>query len=285
MEILQLKYFCHAAKTQNISRTAQSFVVSPSSVSVALKKLEEEFGAPLFDRGPNSLKLNACGKILLTAVENAEREIKNARIEILNHSSMPRGEIKLLILTNRSIVTDAMASFCEKYPEVSFMIAHEEHPEYSKHGEYDIIITDKHLNYGDFECKHIVHEEIFLAVPRGSKPEDLHTVSFAELAQEKFICMPRGSGLRDYMEKYFKEAGFEPKIVIESNDPYYICEYLKMGLGVAFFPCVSWRKRIDDRIRLIRIEGGIYRDSYMYTNKASADIVKLFSEILGVVFR
>jgi len=283
LEILQLKYFCHTAKTQNISRTAQSFVVSPSSVSVALKRLEEEFGVPLFDRGPNSLRLNACGKILLSAVEKAEREIKNARIEILNHSSMPRGEIKLLILTNRSIVTDAMAEFRKKYPEVSFMIAHEEHSEYSNYDEYDIIITDKHIDYGDFECKHIVHEEIFLAVPAGSKPEDLQSVSFAELSNEKFICMPKGSGLRDFMEKHFKDVGFEPQIVIESNDPYYICEYLKMGLGVAFFPGVSWRKRVDDRISLIRIEGGIYRDSYMYTNKASADIVKLFSEILGVV--
>ncbi len=285
MEILQLKYFCHVAKTQNISKTAKAFVVSPSSVSVALKRLEEEFGTSLFDRGPNSLRLNACGKILLNAAEEAKREFKNAKIEILNYSSMPRGEIKLLILTNRSIVTDAIASFRKKYPEVSFRIAHEEHPEYYGHGEYDIIISDKLRDYADFECKHIVHEEIFLAVPRDSKIADLHNVSFDELANEKFICMPAGSGLRDFMENHFKSSGFAPGIVIESNDPYYICEYVKLGLGVAFFPSVSWRKRIDDRIRLIGIDGGIYRDSYMYTNKSSADIVKLFSEILGVVLR
>ena len=92
--------------------------------------------------------------------------------------------------------------------------------------------------------------------------------------------MPRGSSHRDLMDKWFKKCGFEPEIIIECDDPYYICEYLKMGLGTTFFPSVSWEKQIDNRLRLLKIDDGVYRDSYMYVNKESSNITKLFAETL-----
>jgi len=62
MELLQLKYFCDAAKTQNFSQTAKKFMVPPSDISQTVKRLEKELGVALFSRHANRIVLNENGK-------------------------------------------------------------------------------------------------------------------------------------------------------------------------------------------------------------------------------
>jgi len=90
MEILQLKYFCDAAQTQNFSKTAEKFMVPPSNISQTVKRLEKELGRPLFDRQANKIKLNESGllfyqnaKAALDLLENAEKTLKNKGIDII----------------------------------------------------------------------------------------------------------------------------------------------------------------------------------------------------------
>ena len=264
MEILQLKYFQHTAKRENISHTAQQFMVPPSSVSASIKKLESELGIKLFDRTSNSLKLNEYGKIFLEAVEASEKKFKQAKIDILNLSQTPCGEINLLILTNRQMVTEIISKFKVSYPNITFKIKHEDYADYSTYHNYDIIISDRHITLDSFKGHLYVSEEVFLAVHKNHPLARQSVVNFENMQKEKFICMPKGSSLGDYMDKIFKKAGFEPDVIIECDDPHYIREYLKIGLGVTFFPSVSWKKQINENIKLLRVNDGIYRDSYIY---------------------
>lgn len=280
MEILQLKYFQHAARSENISHTAHSFMVPPSSVSASVKKLEKELGVKLFERTANSLKLNENGRIFLRAIDAAEREIKKAKIEMLDISSMPSGEIKLLILTNRRPVTDVIAAFKKNYPHVFFSITHEDYADYENYGKFDIVITDRNIESDLFEMHDFVREEIYLAVHKESRLSAFNSVDLADLKNEKFISMQKGSSIRDYLDKLFKKMDFEADIAIECDDPHFVREYLKMGLGVALFPSVSWQGQLDENIKLIRINDGIYRNSHLYVNKTSTNITKMFAQTL-----
>ena len=44
MELLQLKYFCTAARLQSMTRTAERYHVPQSAISVAVARLESELG-------------------------------------------------------------------------------------------------------------------------------------------------------------------------------------------------------------------------------------------------
>ena len=56
MDLLQLKYFCDSAESQNFSQTARKYQVPPSGVSQSVKRLENELGTPLFERKNNKVK-------------------------------------------------------------------------------------------------------------------------------------------------------------------------------------------------------------------------------------
>ena len=280
MEILQLKYFSHAAKSENFSHTAQKFMVPTSSVSASIKKLEYEIGVKLFDRTANKIKLNEYGKILLQAIDKSEKLFKKAKADIFDLSQTPFGELNMLILTNRQKVTEVISQFKVKYPKISLNIRHQGQIDQSNINAYDIIVTDQNITTDCFNQKFWLHEEVFLAVHKDNQLSKKNSVSTHELKYEKFICMPKGSSLRYCMDMFLQQRDLNPEIVIECDDPQYIRKYLKMGLGVTFFPENSWKEQISDDIKLLRIDDGLYRDSYIYTNKSSSNTVFLFSQML-----
>ena len=61
MELLQLRYFYESAKNENFAKTAEKYMVPPSSVSASVKRLEDELGCKLFDRRSNRITLNENG--------------------------------------------------------------------------------------------------------------------------------------------------------------------------------------------------------------------------------
>ncbi len=280
MEILQLKYFSHAARSENFSHTAQQFMVPTSSISASIKKLENEIGVKLFDRTANKIKLNEYGRILLQAIDKSEKLLKKAKADIFDLSQTPFGELNMLILTNRQKVTELISEFKVKYPKISFNIRHQGQICQSSINEYDIIVTDQNITTDCFNQKFWLREEIFLAVHKDNQLSKKNSVSTDELKYEKFICMPKESSLRHCMDIFMQQKGLNPEIVIECDDPQYIRNYLEMGLGVTFFPAVSWKKQISDNIKLLRIDDGLYRDSYIYTNKSSSNTGFLFSQML-----
>ena len=62
MELLQLKYFQTVAYMEHISKAAKKLNISQPSLSLMIKRLEDEMGTPLFDRIGRNIQLNDSGK-------------------------------------------------------------------------------------------------------------------------------------------------------------------------------------------------------------------------------
>ena len=93
MELGELETFLAVARERNFSRAAEKLYRTQPAVSIAIRKLEEWAGQPLFERGAREVKLTDAGELL---VEYAER-ILNMReetrkgIEELRH--LERGQL------------------------------------------------------------------------------------------------------------------------------------------------------------------------------------------------
>ena len=61
MTLTELKYVIAVARERHFGRAAESCCVSQPSLSVAIKKLEEELGVTLFERRSNDIAVTPIG--------------------------------------------------------------------------------------------------------------------------------------------------------------------------------------------------------------------------------
>ncbi|MBR3942960.1 MAG: LysR family transcriptional regulator [Clostridia bacterium] len=270
MELLQLKYFCDAAQTENFSETAKKFSVPPSNISQSVHRLEKELGTGLFERTANRIRLSHDGKIFLEGAKKALDCLENAKIAVQDTGEM-RGEIKIGILTNRRAVTEVIGAFRKLYPKVNFHIQHT--VERDADG-FDIIIGDKHDYPVGFTASKLLEEDLVLAVHKDAEDK-------ADFSELRFITMQRGSSQHRYTLEIARKNGFAPNIVIETDDPFYVREYIEMGLGAAIVPVFSWQGLFSDKICLQSI-GNIKRTTFLYINKNRYEsaAVRLFCRML-----
>ena len=70
LTLRQIEVFAAIARSENVSRAAETLAMSQSAASSALVELERQFDCPLFDRIGKSLRLNSTGRGLLPQAED-----------------------------------------------------------------------------------------------------------------------------------------------------------------------------------------------------------------------
>jgi len=105
MEMHQVRYFLAAARLLNFTRAAIECNVSQPSLTKAIQKLEEEFGAPLFRRERARTHLTELGKAMLP---HLERSFEAAQTAKQMARGMGRAEIAPLSLGVARTVEHAM---------------------------------------------------------------------------------------------------------------------------------------------------------------------------------
>ena len=270
MELLQLKYFCDTAETQNLSETAKKYNVPTSSISRAIKRLEKELDCEFFDHLANKIFLNEKGEIFYKKVSAALMLLKDAKIMIKENSNILSGEINLCCKSNRGIVIEAMEEFIKVYPNVKFRTFFGREPT----KDTDILISC----VPPLDSKKrvlVIEEDLLIAIPKSNPLSVVENLKISDLKNEQFII-----GLANETDTECKKSGFIPNISVESNDPAYVRKCIEMGLGVAFVPSISWRNLFSDNVILKNVN--LKRQTYAYIpgNKHTKESVTVFIEYL-----
>ena len=68
-----------------------------------------------------------------------------------------------------------------------------------------------------------------------------------------FITLQQGVALRNITDFYCRAAGFTPHVILESDNPGTVREFIKAGLGVSFAPRITWYGVGGDHVALVPI--------------------------------
>ncbi len=110
----------------------------------------------------------------------------------------------------------------------------------------------------------LIKEEIVLAVNEENPLSQKKTVSIRDLRQERIISMPRQSSLYSTLYDSCHRFGFEPKVPVVCDDPYFIRKYVSENIGVALAPSISWKGRFCSNTVLIPLRNPtLYITSYL----------------------
>lgn len=268
MELLQLRYFCDAAGTENFSRTAKKFYVPASNISQSVKRLERELGVPLFDRSANRIRLNETGRSFLREVE-AALSLIDAAAEAARQNR--REIIRVDICLGRRVVMEVIERFGREHPDIGFVTSHTAD---GSTGAFDIVVTDKKLDI-PYLCTAAAEEALLLACR-----EDVFDVETLSLRELPFVTMNSGSSLYEHTLRICAALGFSPRIALQGEDPHYIRKCVELGLGVAIVPELSWRHQFSEAVTLKPL-GDFKRQIRIYRRPGeSAALERFHAELL-----
>lgn len=124
MELRVLQYFLVVAREENITRAAALLHITQPTLSRQLMQMEEEFGIKLFRRGKHNILLTEEGMLLrrraqeiVDLMEKVAKELKREEETVSGEISIGCGETQ-----NMKPLSEMIASFQQKYPDVSFNI-------------------------------------------------------------------------------------------------------------------------------------------------------------------
>ncbi len=260
MELLQLKYFCESAATENFSQTAKKFGVPPSDVSQSIRRLERELSVPLFVRRANSITISESGREFYIRISKALSLIDEAKAILSDDAS--KGKIKLCINANRRVVMEVVEKYRRIYPDVEIVTNHFVDP---MTDDFDLIIESDDPRLSEYNKTLFISEDIMLAVRTDNPLAQFSCVDVASLVNVPFVTMSDKSSIYHITFAICRDFGFSPRIAMQSDDPFYVRKCVELGLGVAFVPAFSWKGQFSDSIVLKEVSG-YKRNTYIYTN-------------------
>lgn len=244
IETRLLRQFIAVAEELHFHRAAERLHMAQPPLSQAIRKLEEEIGARLFERTNRSVTLTAAGASFL---ETARRLIAQLNEGVEQARRMAAGIEGRLVITfidtaHYAALPPILRAFRSRYPNIELTLREAttvEQIEALEAGEADVGFmrqpgSSRHRMTLESVCK----EAILVALPEDHHWASAKIVRLSELAAEAFVSTPRleGPGFHDQFIALCRLAGFSPRIVQEARQMQTVAGLVAGGLGVALVP-------------------------------------------------
>ena len=241
-----MQVFLMVAKEGSFSRAGERLFRTQPAVSLAIRKLEDSLGQPLFIRGARPVRLTDAGTLLREYAErliNLRDEVKKGLTEL---EGLKRGELSLGV--NESSIhalLPALAKFRELHSGIQVRV----HRMFSRDIPHEVL--NYRLDLGaisyvprdpQLQATEILKDELTLVAPPKHALARKREVDIADLGKEDFIAHIVESPFRRRVIELFARHHTALNMPIEMPSIESIKRFVQMGMGVAIVPrmCVQW---------------------------------------------
>ena len=249
MTLTELRYIVAVAQEHHFGRAAQRCFVSQPTLSIAIKKLEEELGVALFDRSSNEIRPTDAGLRILDQAQRVLEEADMIKQLAKEEQNELEGSFKLgLIFTVAPyLLPKLIVSLRDLAPKMPLMLE-ENHTavltDMLKKGELDaIVVADPYQEAGVVTIP-LYDEPFFVITPEGHPFEEMDEITTQELADEQVLLLTEGNCMRDQVLDSCVELASRQRIkgltnTLQGSSINTIRHMVASGLGISVLPATS----------------------------------------------
>ena len=250
MTLTELKYIVAVAREKHFGRAAEACFVSQPTLSVAIKKLEEELEVKLFERSANEVSVTPLGEEIVRQAQSVLEQAANIK-EIAKRGKDPlAGPLKLGVIYTigpyllPSLVRQAIA----KTPQMPLMLQENftvRLLEMLRTGEIDCAIMAEPFPDTGLAIAPLYDEPFMAAVPSTHPMASFTSIHADELKNETMLLLGNGHCFRDHVLEVCPEfARFASNAEgirksFEGSSLETIKHMVAAGMGVTLVPRLS----------------------------------------------
>ncbi|MBT3202791.1 MAG: LysR family transcriptional regulator [Gammaproteobacteria bacterium] len=248
MTLTELRYIVAVAQKKHFGQAAQACFVSQPTLSIAIKKLEQELDVKLFERSSkNEIRITDIGQKIIQQAQKVLRETQVIN-EISQQGNDPlSGTFKLgaIYTIGPYLLPDLIPGLTKNAPDLTLIIEENFTASLSqalKQGELDAIVISYPFDEPGIETFPLYEEPFVVAVHSQHEWVNKNQVKINELVGQDLMLLGAGHCFRDQVLKAC------PKCMAESNELTRTLEgssletirhMVAAGTGITVLPCTS----------------------------------------------
>lgn len=263
MTLTELKYVVAVARERHFGRAAEACFVSQPTLSVAVKKLEEELNVQIFERGNAEVTLTAVGALI---VEQAQRVLEQAQAikTIAACGKDPLAgplRVGIIYTIGPYLLPKLIRTMIREHPEMPLLLQENftvRLLELLKQGEIDAAILAEPFDASGLAVQPIYDEPFVVAVPREHPWRPGAPVTPQQLKDETMLLLGHGHCFRDHVLEVCPEsARFAANAegiqkTFEGSSIETIRHMVAAGIGVTVLPQLAVDEQRDaDLLRYV----------------------------------
>lgn len=237
----RLSQFAVVARHEHITRAAADLGVPQSTLSRTMARLESDVGVALLARHGRAISLTPAGRAFARSVERALAEVERAAEAVVADADPAAGKVAFGFLRTMGpeTVPGLIRAFRAEHPRVRFSLVQgygEHMVERMREGELDLCLISPVPDAPDLVARRLDEQRLFLVVPDDHRLAGRRRVRLVEAADEAFVTLERGYGMRRLTEELCRQAGFTPRVAFEGDETETLRGLVAAGLGVSLLP-------------------------------------------------
>jgi LysR family transcriptional regulator, hydrogen peroxide-inducible genes activator len=250
MTLTELKYIVAVAREKHFGRAADACFISQPTLSVSIKKLEEELDVKLFERSANEVTVTPLGEEIVRQAQSVLEQAANIR-EIAKRGKDPlAGALKLGVIYTigpyllPALVRQAIA----RTPQMPLMLQENftvKLLEMLRTGEIDCAILAEPFPDTGLATAALYDEPFMVAVPSTHALAVRSSISAEELKTETMLLLGNGHCFRDHVLEVcpefarFSSSAEGIRKSFEGSSLETIKHMVAAGMGVTVVPQLS----------------------------------------------
>lgn len=245
MDLYQVRYFLTIAETGTFSRAAERLYLSQPSLSAGIKKLEQELGVALFERGGRRTVLTAAGKAFKERATAIMNQYQAALNELKGFNDRPTLKVGVLSTLRVSELAELIHSFQQQHPHVTIELY--DHPvntlqDRLSGGDIDVALTVLGQQDDTQTSALLFTQPLLLAVSIHHPLAQRTSVRLSELDGQPFIDRVNCEFFKQECQ-LLEAKKICPQVVYRASHEEWVISLVKAGLGLSIMP--YWRGLTD----------------------------------------
>jgi LysR family transcriptional regulator, hydrogen peroxide-inducible genes activator len=248
--LTELKYIVAVAREKHFGKAAEACFVSQPTLSVAIKKLEDELEVKLFERSANEVTVTPLGEDIVRQAQSVLEQAANIK-DIAKRGKDPlAGPLKLGIIYTIGpyLLPDLVRQAIGKTPQMPLMLQENftvKLLEMLRTGEIDCAIMAEPFPDTGLAIAQLYDEPFLAAVPTHHALAKRDTIGADELKRETMLLLGTGHCFRDHVLEVCPEfARFSSdaegiRKSFEGSSLETIKHMVAAGMGVTLVPRLS----------------------------------------------
>jgi len=250
MTLTELRYIVAVAREHHFGRAAKACFVSQSTLSIGVRKLEEELGVVLFERGRNEVTLTPRGGEIVAQAQRVLEEVENIRQLAQQEKGQLVGTLRIgaIHTIGPYLFPGLIPVMHEQAPDMPLVVREDFTANLTrllKQGQLDVIIISYPFEEPGIVTRPLYDEPFVIVVPASHPWAARDRIRQEQLPEENILLLGAGNCFRDQVVEFcpdcLQAAAHDSGLqqTVEGSSLETIRHMVMSGIGISVFPSTA----------------------------------------------